>query len=66
MASAQQHTMQAQREQAITNACSTTSVMNSAIAGYAAGVSGVVIGHPLDSAKVCMHVHEKENCTYMS
>lgn len=31
---------------------STTTVINSVTAGYAAGIAGVLIGHPLDSAKV--------------
>ena len=31
---------------------STTTVINSVTAGYVAGIAGVVIGHPLDSAKV--------------
>jgi hypothetical protein len=32
--------------------CSTTSVTNSILAGYAAGVSGTLVGHPFDSVKV--------------
>lgn len=37
--------------------CSTASVVNSVLAGYAAGVSGTVIGHPMDSLKVWLQTN---------
>jgi hypothetical protein len=33
------------------------SAMNSAVAGYVAGIAGVVVGHPLDSAKVWLQTN---------
>lgn len=36
---------------------SSTSTRNSAMAGYAAGISGTVIGYPLDSAKVWLQTN---------
>lgn len=38
-------------------AYNTTTALNSAIAGYAGGVTGVIFGHPLDSAKVWLQTN---------
>jgi len=40
--------------------CSTTSVLNSVLAGYAAGVSGTLVGHPFDSLKVWMQTRDHQ------
>lgn len=37
--------------------CSTSSALNSAAAGYVAGITGVLFGHPLDSAKVWLQTN---------
>jgi solute carrier family 25 carnitine/acylcarnitine transporter 20/29 len=38
--------------------CSSTSVRNSILAGYAAGITGTLVGHPLDSAKVWLQTQQ--------
>jgi len=40
-----------------TETCSTASVLNSVAAGYAAGITGTLVGHPLDSAKVWLQTN---------
>lgn len=40
-----------------TQTVNTKSALNSAIAGYCAGVTGVILGHPLDSAKVWLQTN---------
>ena len=37
--------------------CTTRSAINSSVAGYVAGISGVIIGHPFDSAKVWLQTN---------
>jgi solute carrier family 25 carnitine/acylcarnitine transporter 20/29 len=37
--------------------CSASSALNSAAAGYVAGITGVLMGHPLDSAKVWLQTN---------
>ena len=41
-----------ERIQASPDHCSPRTIINSVLAGYAAGISGTLVGHPLDSAKV--------------
>ena len=42
------------------------SALNSAAAGYVAGVAGVVMGHPLDSAKVWLQTNSSGQNKYLS
>jgi hypothetical protein len=50
----------------IDNNISGKSLVNSAIAGYAAGSCGVIFGHPLDSAKVWLQTNTAGQNKYFS
>jgi solute carrier family 25 carnitine/acylcarnitine transporter 20/29 len=41
-----------------TPSCSSTSIRNSILSGYAAGITGTLVGHPLDSAKVWLQTQQ--------
>jgi len=55
-----------QPQHAGTFSVSTTSALNSATAGYVAGVTGVVFGHPLDSVKVWLQTNTAGKNKHMS
>ena len=50
--------LQRHRTQIALETCSAQSVMNSVLAGYAAGISGTLVGHPFDSLKVWMQTRD--------
>jgi solute carrier family 25 carnitine/acylcarnitine transporter 20/29 len=47
-------------------ACSSSSALNSAAAGYVAGITGVLMGHPLDSAKVWLQTNSMGRNKHLS
>jgi len=53
----QNHNVVANNNKFSSTSTTTTTMMNSAGAGYVAGISGVVIGHPLDSLKVWLQTN---------
>lgn len=57
MGSDQQKSLLRRSTQLAQETCSSTSVSNSVIAGYAAGISGTIVGHPFDSAKVWLQTN---------
>jgi hypothetical protein len=57
MLSSQESTSQVERLSVPSMTFDATSALNSAAAGYVAGVTGVVFGHPLDSAKVWLQTN---------
>jgi hypothetical protein len=46
-------------DESAASSCSTRSVVNSVLAGYVAGVSGTLVGHPFDSAKVWLQTQNQ-------